>query len=152
MAHQFRSGCNIQSSSALNRELQPASLLQGSDSITSLDWSADGNLLAAACDDGILRIYSRDRRFSLTDRLEGHGSDMTEVAFSPDGSMLASGSFDGTALVRSVEPGFPILHQLELDGDLLHRTIWSPDGQFLALVSNSGLMRILETREFSGVF
>ncbi|MCB1186637.1 hypothetical protein KDL29_05650 [bacterium] len=136
---------------ALNRELQPASLLQEADDVTSLDWSPDGKLLAAACDDGLLRIYSRKQGFKLTDRLVGHDRELTEVAFSPDGSLLASGSFDGTAIIRSVEPGFPVRHRIELDGDLLHRTLWSPDGRYIALTSRSGLMRILETGDFSSL-
>ncbi|MFO0846530.1 MAG: hypothetical protein U0797_29875 [Gemmataceae bacterium] len=59
----------------------------------------DGRLIAAACRDGVVRLWDRETGRLVKD-LTGHASGVKSVAFRPpDGRQLASGDFAGSILL-----------------------------------------------------
>ncbi|WP_147869298.1 WD40 repeat domain-containing protein [Stieleria maiorica] len=94
-------------------------------SVISIDFSADGTLMASAGDDGwvivweiascnLLREYNHEgtntwssfwSRWTLqpTFSMRAHSAHIHSVAFSPDDRQLASGSWDHTAKLWSLE-------------------------------------------------
>ena len=120
-------------------------LATGGPSVNDLAIASDGRRLAAAGDDGRVRLYDLVTG-TLLSTLTGHGSPVLGVAFSPDGLRLAScsGSVDGEgdASIRlwdtvSSEP----LRLLTGHQSAVCGVAFSPDGRRLASVSGSALSR-----------
>ena len=59
--------------------------------VSSVDWSADGRLLAVGTGWGHVALYDRGTGESLADWTESRGRSVMHVQFSPDGSTLAVG-------------------------------------------------------------
>jgi WD40 repeat protein len=71
------------------------------DAVQGLAWSADGKMLAAACND--LRIHLWDTvRWQEVGQLTGHRFEVGDVAFDPTGKWLASFGWDMTLRVWEV--------------------------------------------------
>lgn len=73
-------------------------LQDGTAGIRALAMSGDGNRLAAAGEDGAIRLWS-PRDGNLLETLTGYQADANSVAFSPDGMILASAGMDGQVLL-----------------------------------------------------
>jgi WD40 repeat protein/tRNA A-37 threonylcarbamoyl transferase component Bud32 len=71
---------------------------------SQLAFSSDGRLLAAACDDGTVRVWRGDS-WETAWTLRGHTASVHQVAFTPDGSRLASASMDKTIRLWDVANG-----------------------------------------------
>lgn len=106
--------------------------------VTSLAWSPDGSLLAAAGaappDEGdhAIRLWRADGTLAAT--LKGHTDLVTSLAWSPDGKTLASGSLDKT--VRLWTATGTLENTLSgVNGPLakVFSVAWSPDGNTLAV-------------------
>lgn len=88
-----------------------AASLKSSDSQTvSVDWSPDGERIAAGQQDGTVWVF--DLLDNSTVCLSGHGDSVGSVAWSPDGTRLASASKDGTVRIwglwnKAPEPNQP---------------------------------------------
>jgi WD40 repeat protein len=80
-------------------------------SIREIEFSPDGSLLAAAAEDGAVRVW-RVSDASLVYTLEGHSETVYGINFSPDGSMLASASEDKTIGLWQMSDG-SLLRTLE---------------------------------------
>src|SRR5208282_6040387 len=63
--------------------------------VHELAWSADGRLLAAACDDRNVYVWDADSGQQQA-VLEGHQKQVYDLAFSPVSDLLASSALDGT--------------------------------------------------------
>ncbi len=81
-----------------------ATLEPATATLLGVDFSPDGSTVAAAGNDGLIRIYDAGtgarRRI-----LSGHERPARDVAFSPDGSRLASVGDDGAVLLWDLERG-----------------------------------------------
>lgn len=105
-----------------------------------LDYNADGTLLAAGEDSGLIRLWNPAvAQVSLT--LEGHEDYVRDVAFSPDGTRLVSGSDDYSVRVWDTTTGE---QQFLLEGhtDWVRGVAWSPDGSKIASASDDRTVRI----------
>ncbi len=75
---------------------------QGTDGqIASLAWSPDGQMIGAATDDGLIRVWSIQELQPLM-RLHGHTDSAWCVVWAPAGRLLASGSLDGTIRIWDI--------------------------------------------------
>jgi WD40 repeat protein len=116
---------------------QPKSLLESkfmlkghTDTVTSVAFSLDGQILASGSRDHTIEIWDLQkgkRWFTLT----GHNDGINAIALSHDGQMLASGSRDQTVEVWDLQKGkrwFTLTgHQ-----DWVNAVAFSPNGQIIA--------------------
>eukprot|EP00445_Apocalathium_hangoei_P077946 CAMPEP_0204181316 /NCGR_PEP_ID=MMETSP0361-20130328/51798_1 /ASSEMBLY_ACC=CAM_ASM_000343 /TAXON_ID=268821 /ORGANISM="Scrippsiella Hangoei, Strain SHTV-5" /LENGTH=101 /DNA_ID=CAMNT_0051140877 /DNA_START=14 /DNA_END=316 /DNA_ORIENTATION=- len=74
----------------------------------AMNWAAmapNGRSIAAACRDGLVRVWSWQRpgvgdvADEASELLRGHEGEVFAVAFSPDGTKLASASADSTVAI-----------------------------------------------------
>lgn len=97
-------------------------------SILDADLSPDGQLIAAACDDAVVRIWDAHNG-SLQRQLREHRWTLTHVRFSPDSSQLLSGGTDRLAVLWDVKSG-RLIHRLASPTDV-RGTAFSSDGKRL---------------------
>ncbi|GAA4587689.1 serine/threonine-protein kinase [Planotetraspora phitsanulokensis] len=102
----------------------------GDPSVTQMDFSPDGKILACGNGSGVVRLWDVASRRSLAD-LEGHDDAVRSVAFSPDGRTLASGSLDGTIRLWDVVSRRTAT-VLTDHADAVWTVAFSPDGKTLA--------------------
>lgn len=116
-------------------------------SISALDFSSDGNLLAAATDKGLINVWNTGnsagaRLFLRSDNLDEHTH---AIAFSPDGRFLAAANWGRTAGENAVyvwrsDSGDQVA-KLEGHRDHVWAIAFSPDGRVLATGDVSGAVR-----------
>jgi WD40 repeat protein len=116
--------------------LQIERTLAGSaDYLTGVAWSRDGALLAAASEDGNVRIWNPAGSLLHTIHV---GKRLTPIAFLPDGKMLAAGARDSilfwNAATAKPEPSLTG-YSLAVDS-----VSWSSGGSSLAAASVSGVV------------
>ncbi len=81
---------------------QGRTFMQSNHIFQSIDFSADGDLLASGNSDRVVRIWRVSDGAPLA-TLRGHSDGVLSVRFSPEGRFLASGSQDGTIRLWDVE-------------------------------------------------
>jgi WD40 repeat protein len=105
--------------------------LQGNgDSINSVAFSPDGQLIATALDDGTAKLWN-PQTGQILHTLQAHTATVNLVAFSPDGSMIATGSSDRTAKIWNTLTG-ELLHTLQPDSGMIDSVAFSPNGKLVA--------------------
>lgn len=105
--------------------------------VYGLAFSADGRLLAAGTDTGILQLWEVGTRRHLWSLQVGWG-DVSNPAFSPDGHLVAAGTYaDGTLSVVDVSTGKPV-SQVRVSMFGCGHLAFSPDGRNLIVPSNGG--------------
>ena len=109
--------------------------------IESLEFSADGELLATASSDGTARVW-RVADWSEVAAIDPGRGRLSSVSFSPDGQRLAIGEVNGDVLVWNLET-----NRLEFEGrhlDGVQGVDFSADGRRLAACDRGGTLRIWE--------
>ena len=103
----------------------------GSGNVSSIAFSPDGNHLAAAVSDGIIRMYEVTSGEMVV--VGSHDGEVRDVAFSPDGSMLASASTDMTVKLWDLSPDIDSRKPRTLFGHTgpVYSIAFSPDGRTL---------------------
>jgi roadblock/LC7 domain-containing protein len=113
--------------------------------VTAVAFSPDGQLLATASGDTVLRKRGEARLVAVADGHEvarvTHDDAVRAVAFSPDGQLLATASDDGTARLVAVADGRErarITHN-----DIVLAVAFSPDGQSLATAGRGNAAQLV---------
>ncbi|MBZ4420545.1 WD40 repeat domain-containing protein [Myxococcus sp. RHSTA-1-4] len=98
----------------------------------SLDWSADGELVALGAADGSLRFLDSARGTLL--RTKSSGGGLTCVRWNPRQRLLAAASEDGACRVWQGS-GELVAELPGKGGGWVEHVAWSPDGERLAIAS-----------------
>jgi WD40 repeat protein len=110
------------------------------DHITSLAFSPNGKLLAAASWDRSIRLWDTATGKEVR-RLQGHENQVNAVAFAPDGRTLASGSVDQTVRLWDVDTG-KSLRRFVGHTFNVKAVAFSPDGKTLASAADDQTVRV----------
>ncbi|MBN1181633.1 MAG: hypothetical protein JXB49_05040 [Bacteroidales bacterium] len=119
----------------------------GSSQITCLDFSKDGQYLAAGLENNTIQVwYLDDNRLLYT--LRGHEDIVGNLDFSPDSKELASSSADNTVRIWQMSNGKQI--HLFFGMGKIHKYLtdveYSPDGQYIIAGTGDGNIRIWNER------
>jgi WD40 repeat protein len=116
---------------------QPATETQSAQ-ILQFDLSADGRYLAAALEDGSVRVWeifgTNSAPVFSTQEGSPDGRPLTCLKFSPDGRRLVTGSEDGRTMVWQLDSG-RLLFELERHKDRVNQVEFSHDGKQLVTAS-----------------
>ncbi|KAL2835372.1 putative wd40 protein [Aspergillus pseudoustus] len=111
-----------------------------SNSVQSVAFSRDGQLLASGSDDETIKLWD-SATGTLKHTLEGHSNLVRSVAFSRDGQLLASGSDDETIKLWDPATG-TLKHTLEGHSNSVWSVAFSRDGQLLASGSTDTTIKL----------
>ncbi|HEY9747845.1 MAG TPA: CHAT domain-containing protein, partial [Allocoleopsis sp.] len=113
-------------------------LEQHRDSVTSVSFSPNGQILASASTDRTILLWRLDGTLQKT--ISGHGDRVTAVQFSPDGKLIASSSADQTVRLWQAD-GTP-LQVLPGHTAAVTSVSFSPDNKTLASASSDGTIKL----------
>jgi WD40 repeat protein len=125
--------------------------------VNDLAFSPDGTRLAAACEDGAIRVFALGGQAALLFELRAEDHTPRAVAFSPDGLELASGGDDaglgysghgGVVRIWDVEGG-ELTSSLDLGPNPLRALDYSHDGSLLAAAGDGHRVYLVDP--WSGV-
>jgi WD40 repeat protein len=105
--------------------------------VLSLDFHPDGQMLASAGQDRIVRLWNRDAdgQWTAGPRLQGHTDWIRDIAFSPDGSLLASSGDEDTVLLWDVASGRQLGRLSSDDSEVM----FNPDVDNLLLATGNAI-------------
>lgn len=115
-----------------------------------------GDLVLAACSDGVLRAWHVSTEGALTHAFElsAHAGGCTSVAVGPGAHLVATAGHDGAARVWSLGDRSK-RHEHALSGAPLHAVAIDPSGEYLAAAGDDSVVRVVTlstgaVREMSG--
>jgi WD40 repeat protein len=119
-------------------------------SVTSVAFSPDGKLLAAACRSEAVVLSVEGK--TPPQRLPTESDLITWVSFSPDGQTLACvggspGQYGEVRLFQTAEPAFKLRSSRKIGKDTFFRGGFSPDGKTLALGGADGAIYLVPADE-----
>ena len=117
-------------------------------SVETLAFNSDGNILATGSRDGTAKLWNASNG-SLITTLEGHSNPVSTLAFNPDGNILATGSSDilgtgneeSTVKLWRVSDG-SLITTLEGHIDSIGTLAFHPEGDILATGSWDGTAKL----------
>ena len=101
-------------------------------------FSADGEMIASASEDGTIKLWKPDGE--LINTLEGHEGDIWGLAISPDGRTIASASNDKTVRLWQRD-GTPV-KTIEDHKHKATAVAFSQDGALIASADQSGVVKV----------
>ncbi|MCS6882264.1 MAG: hypothetical protein RMK84_15625 [Oscillochloridaceae bacterium] len=112
--------------------------------INALALRPDGQLLASAGDDGMIRLWTWPAG-APAGRWPAHEGPALSVTFAPDGSTLASSGADGTARLWALPDGAPMATLTVIEADGLNATTvpdvaFTDQGRSLVAASGAGTL------------
>lgn len=114
--------------------LRPAWRAEIPDHVVALDWSADGETVAAAAGTGpVARIDARTGAVRAV--LRAHDRGATAVACRPGGGVLATAGMDGVARLWHPDSAAPVADLPGGGAAWVERLAWSADGSRLAVAA-----------------
>jgi WD40 repeat protein len=130
----------------VEKQLPPGLNLVAPASVTSVDFSPNGQTVAAGYSDGQVQLWDAKAGAVQGAPLLGQTGAVTDVAildvaFSPDGNLLATASADHTVRLWRVADGQPVGSPLTGHTDRVWDVAFSPDGKQLASSSDDGTVR-----------
>lgn len=113
--------------------------------VNALALRPDGQLLASAGDDGMIRLWTWPAG-APGGQWPAHEGPVLSIAFAPDGSALASSGADGTARLWALPDGAPIATLTVIEADGLNATTvpdvaFTDQGRSLVAASGAGTLR-----------
>ncbi|OQO13504.1 hypothetical protein B0A48_01733 [Cryoendolithus antarcticus] len=114
-----------------------------SHAVCGVAFSPDGELLAGAYEDRVIRVWNVARGTKVM-RLEGHAKGIMCAIFSPDGRLIASAADDQTVRIWDVASGAEIW-KLEGHAHVVRSVAFSPDGKLLASGSKDITVKLWRT-------
>ncbi|MBT4864501.1 MAG: Gfo/Idh/MocA family oxidoreductase [Planctomycetaceae bacterium] len=121
--------------------VNPIAQLGGfSDWVTSIEFSPNGNKLAAGTFDAVKVFDAKTRKLEKTLKAKGF---VKAVSFSRDGKLLAAGGYQGATLWET--DGFSAVRQLKGHRGYVTGVAFSPDGKRLVTSSEDESIRIWNT-------
>ncbi|MGD8751631.1 MAG: WD40 repeat domain-containing protein, partial [Anaerolineales bacterium] len=107
-------------------------------SFLDVEFSPDGNSVAAGCDVDKLCLWDAVTGDRLHVFAGAHTGPITAVAFSPDEAIIASGSSDGSMVFWEIALDEPMIHSSTEHGVAVTEIVFSTDGQRVASTDEDG--------------
>jgi WD40 repeat protein/serine/threonine protein kinase len=118
--------------------------LQGhADSVLSAAFTRDGQMLATADVDGVVKFWDPERGRLLAD-FRAHDKGIRALAFVEDDTHLATASFDGTIKIWSTQRQRNVKTLKDHQGAVYYLAV-APDGKTLASAGEDGTVRLWDT-------
>lgn len=114
--------------------------------VTSLSFSPDGKVFAAADFDGGLQLWDAEAGTPIGERIASPSTGIRSIAFSPDSAMLAAAYEDGGVRLWDLRRGGPVGGPLIGHTSTARAVAFSPDGSVLASASDDTTVRLWDVR------
>jgi WD40 repeat protein/energy-coupling factor transporter ATP-binding protein EcfA2 len=111
-----------------------ALLSRGGGPVADIAFSPNGEILAAAHEDGSVGLWNVKLRNPVGAPLRGNQDRVTSIAFSPDGKFFVTGARDGSSVVWNLADRKPEGRAIQVQADVTSLA-YSPDGRVLAIGS-----------------
>jgi WD40 repeat protein len=119
-----------------------------SNSVESLVFSPDGQILASGGDNGTIMLWDVETGESISPTISAAVNEVTQLVFSSDSNAIINGSSGGFLASWDLNNGAQIGPFLAGHTDRVGAVAFSPDGQYLASGSDDGTLVI---RQYSDV-
>ncbi|MDR3710559.1 MAG: WD40 repeat domain-containing protein [Capsulimonadaceae bacterium] len=108
-----------------------------SSGVTRIVYSPDGQIMASAGQDHLIRLWRSSTGFLLR-TLTGHQQAVRALAFFPDGRSIVSGDDAGQVCIWATDTG-RLISSATLDSGQINSLACSPDGRYVAIGGKDGI-------------